>query len=175
MKKVSFFLFSAIIVFCSCNRSLYPNQSETKRKEVPHGTAYFLVAPTPKAFGSTKYILDKGTNSFVLFKGKEGLVLDEMQNWLPKNAEQAALENREKIVKCTYTSIAPFTQFTKRDLKRMKKKNAKMVLELGKYKSIIIMDYDLTYVDLLTSKEDQAAIKKLKEGGTSFTPKVGNY
>ena len=152
-RTVNFFII--MIFFSSCSHELYPGQSTEDRKDVPYYYSYFTEMPVVDSVGDVKYILDKSNNAFILFKGSADSVLLEMKNWLRPDTT-----SEPTVVKHTVIDIAPFTLFTKGQLKKMSKVDQQRVIELGKYKTLSIKQPKYIYIDDLTP-EEKALVKEM--------------
>lgn len=156
MKKHVYFTLLAIALLASCSQVSYPNQSEDARKAVPKATSYFTAVPLVHQVGDVKYIHDVSNNAFILFKGSEDTLLQHLIEWVSANVGQKN-DGDLAVAKYTQTPIAPFTLFTKKQLKAMSKKDRQIVLELAQYKTFSITVEQLLYMDELPIAEQNLA------------------
>ncbi len=163
MKQILFFSIIVVMLLTSCSKNLYPDQKESGRKEVPSVTGYFTQVPLVHQVADLKWIHDKGNNAFVLFKGAEDTLLTTMQNWLDKKEDENG-DIATPVAKYVETPIAPFTLFTKKDLKKMSKADREKVIELARYRTFSITLSSYLY------KEDMSDNELAAMEGRKFVP-----
>lgn len=181
MKKIAIICMAIVcIATVGCGKRLYPNQSVENRKNVPRDVSYFTRVPSVKQIGDVKYIHDISTNSFTFFRGKEDSILDNMRGWLPTDALDEETMVNKPVAKFITTNIAPYTLFTRKELKRYGREIKQLVIEMNGYKTNVVTIPDFTYLELL-SKQEQEYIKNLSlpsslisTQGTRIVPPVQN-
>jgi len=157
MKKITLILVVLVTCYSVSAQNNYPDQKESGRKDVPKAITFITKVPLIKQIGNMKYIHDVYNDAFILFKGQDDTILTRLATYLDTVAMDVDAEGNESrltpLGAFTMTPIAPFTLFSRQELREQSSADKKKLKELAQYKTYSITVPSYSFVEDLNDRE----------------------